>query len=426
MHIVGFLAEDFKKLRVVEITPKGKLVQITGKNGQGKTSVLDAVWAGLLGAKATPEMPVRKGAVTAKIKLDLGELILTRHIGKDGMQNLTVETADGVRKTSPQAVLDKLMGHIAFDPLEFATLKPKVQAEMLRHAAKIDYDADAANTANKLDYDDRTAVNHDISALESQLGMITVQPNLPKAKLDEAAIVTKIAEVDAINEAARKQDDAKRLVVDAAARVEKQLTGLHEELEKAKARVKEIEVSIKEVKGTLIDLNKELKVMPDAVYAQTAELAKELQDAQITNREIEKRVRHDLLTGQLNNKKRERDELTRRMKNREEEKRNALAKAKLPVEGLSFDEEGVTLNGIPMEQLGEAEKIRVSTLIAMAANPTLRVIRILHGEALDEDSLALLAQIAEEHDYQIWMARVDSSGKVGIVMEDGSIKANAE
>jgi hypothetical protein len=34
--------------------------------------------------------------------------------------------------------------------------------------------------------------------------------------------------------------------------------------------------------------------------------------------------------------------------------------------------------------------------------------------------------MAEEHDFQIWMARVDSSGKVGIIMEDGSVKAHAE
>ena len=149
------------------------------------------------------------------------------------------------------------------------------------------------------------------------------------------------------------------------------------------------------------------------------------QEAQLINREIDKRSRRDLLQGQLNAKRNAADQFTRQIESREEQKRTALAKAKMPVEGLTFDDDMVTFNGIPIEQLGEAERIRVSTAIAMAANPKLRIIRILHGEALDEDSLQILASMAEEHDYQIWMARVDSSGKVGIIMEDGMVKEDA-
>jgi hypothetical protein len=95
----------------------------------------------------------------------------------------------------------------------------------------------------------------------------------------------------------------------------------------------------------------------------------------------------------------------------------------MPVDGLAFDENHVLFNGIPIEQLGGAEQIRVSTAVAMALNPKLKVIRIMHGEELDDDNLAILAMIAEQNGYQIWMARVDASGKVGIVMEDGEVKA---
>lgn len=49
MKIVSLTAENVKKLTVVEITPAGNLVQITGKNGQGKSSVLDAIWWALAG-----------------------------------------------------------------------------------------------------------------------------------------------------------------------------------------------------------------------------------------------------------------------------------------------------------------------------------------------------------------------------------------
>ena len=41
MRILKLTAENVKRLKVVEITPRGDLVQISGRNGQGKTSVLE-------------------------------------------------------------------------------------------------------------------------------------------------------------------------------------------------------------------------------------------------------------------------------------------------------------------------------------------------------------------------------------------------
>jgi hypothetical protein len=46
-----------------------------------------------------------------------------------------------------------------------------------------------------------------------------------------------------------------------------------------------------------------------------------------------------------------------------------------------------------------------------------------HGEALDDESMAALAEMAEEMDFYVWMAKVDSSGQMGIYLEDGEIKA---
>jgi hypothetical protein len=64
---------------------------------------------------------------------------------------------------------------------------------------------------------------------------------------------------------------------------------------------------------------------------------------------------------------------------------------------------------------------RVSVAIAMAANPKLRVLRVRDGSLLDEDGIAMLAKLANERDYQIWLERVDSTGKIGVVMEDGEV-----
>ena len=49
MNIVKLRAENIKRIVAVEIEPDGALVQITGRNGAGKSSVLDAIWWALAG-----------------------------------------------------------------------------------------------------------------------------------------------------------------------------------------------------------------------------------------------------------------------------------------------------------------------------------------------------------------------------------------
>ena len=117
----------------------------------------------------------------------------------------------------------------------------------------------------------------------------------------------------------------------------------------------------------------------------------------------------------------ESEALTKRMADRQKQKLNALASAKMPVEGLSFCNGVVTYNGLPYDQASDAERLRVSVAIAMATNPKLRVILVRNGSLLDEKGIRMLADLAQEKDYQIWLERVDSTGKVGVVLVDGEV-----
>lgn len=50
------------------------------------------------------------------------------------------------------------------------------------------------------------------------------------------------------------------------------------------------------------------------------------------------------------------------------------------------------------------------------------MIRARDGSLLDDDAMKILADMAAKSDYQVWIERVDSSGKVGFVIEDGHVK----
>jgi hypothetical protein len=175
---------------------------------------------------------------------------------------------------------------------------------------------------------------------------------------------------------------------------------------------------------------------PDGQMVDVTALDEELERAQLTNREIAKRERRDEIEGQVQEQERKAAQYTRAMEGRDEKKTASLAGARMPLDGLALVEEKgeyfVAFKGIPLEQLGHAEKIRVGCALAIAAVEDgqrkdkvgkLRCIPIDDAECLDDDSLAIMAEMAEEHDFQLILFKVDTSGKVGIVLEDGLVAA---
>ena len=64
MKINTLEIENVKRVKAVKLEPSANgLTIIGGKNGQGKTSVLDAIMWGLGGEKYRPSVPQRTGAL---------------------------------------------------------------------------------------------------------------------------------------------------------------------------------------------------------------------------------------------------------------------------------------------------------------------------------------------------------------------------
>ena len=98
-----------------------------------------------------------------------------------------------------------------------------------------------------------------------------------------------------------------------------------------------------------------------------------------------------------------------------------LAAVDMPVDGLGFGDDGLTFNGLPFSQASSSEQLRVGLAIAIALNPTLRVVRITDGSLLDSDALAMVAAMAEAHDCQVWLEKVEDGAGIGIHIEDGQV-----
>jgi hypothetical protein len=404
MKIIKLTAENVKRLRAVEITPDGTLQIVTGRNAQGKTSVLDSIWLALGGGAASRETvrPIRDGESTARVELDLGDLIVTRTWREGAGSTLTVTAPDGAKYPSPQSMLDSLVGRLSFDPLAFTRLSPRDQVTALLDLVELDVDLDALAEARQEAYEERAAVGRRGKALGE---LPVVDESLPEEETPATTIL------GALREAQAAEHHAETLRRDAAA---------------AQARVDELTRQVQELSKALdveqaraAALAKQVKALPAPV--DMGALETELAGVEAKNAAIRANNNARARREHARELRAEYDALTEQITTLDQQKADALAAADFPVEGLGFDDTGVTLNGIPFTQASTAEQIRVSLAMAMALNPTLRVIRILDGSLLDPENMALIGSMAAENDFQVWIERVSDDTPTAVVIEDGQI-----
>lgn len=422
MRIIQLTAENVKRLTAVQIAPDGNLVQITGKNGQGKTSVLDAIWWALGGVEGVQAQPIRKGAKDARIELSLGsggetKLLVERRFTAKGSY-LSVRSPDGFKAQSPQKMLDDLLGALTFDPLGFMRMDGKKQFETLRRLVPMPVDLDALDRERAELYEQRRDVNRRLGDLKAQAAAIVIGADWPEAEIDTAAIMAELAGIDQHNTAVRRERQKR--------------DGERNELEALNGERAKLEAEIAELQDRLDGVRRAIKAQGDICAALDATPVPALKDpgelmqrhalAEIDNSRARKRAEKKTMEERAAKGAAIADELTAKIEALDESKRATIASVPMPVAGLGFGDGVVTFNGLPLEQASDAEQLMVSTAIAAALNPKLRVLRIRDGSLLDDDAMTRLARFADENDMQIWVERVDGSGAVGIVMEDGHVK----
>ena len=409
MQIVKLTAENFKRLVAVEITPKGNVIQITGKNGAGKSSVLDSIQAALAGKESIPLKPVRTGAKKACITIDLGEFTVIRTITEEGGGTLTVASKDGARYPSPQAMLDKLTGKLCFDPVAFSRQDPKVQAQTLRKLVGLDFTHLEEVRASA--YSERTVVNRDVKALEAQLAAAPRFVDAPAEEVDVNAILAEWKKARAVNgEKARL-----KLEEENAQEQERSYQGTLERLKREYEEAKALRDKWRDNEEAAHLAFEAAPTADESAFEQQA------QNVQEVNRKVRANALAAEIAVRLEKRKALAAEHTAAIEKADAEKAKQLQAAKYPVEGLGVDDDGVTFNGIPFSQASSAEQLRVSAAMALALNPKLRVILIRDGSLLDSEQGAALCKFAEENNCQVWLEQVSTDKAVGIVIEDGHL-----
>lgn len=401
--ILRLRAENIKTLKVVDIVSEGKnFIEITGKNGQGKTSILDSIMYGLCGQKYIPQQPIRNGEEFASVEIDIGEFTVRRLFTPTG-STIKITNKDGFATSSPQSFLDKIIGTLSFDPVAFTTMDKKKRIEMFRKLSGVD------TTALDEEYQRLYAVRTELNSYVNRGNALVNELIEFKDDIEVPDIATLQSQR---NEAFYKETQYKNLVTERDLTL-KRIIHFQEE-------IKKLEENIKENHRWLVDYETEIEKYQPINIA--------LIDEKIANIQplIVKKQKHQEYLKAFNNLKTNTDGLEAVQKEMDDNRllhKQILESANLPVPGLSLAENELYYNGFPFEQLSQAEKLKVAMAMAIAEKPKLRIVRIIDGSLLDHDSLKTLEEIANEHDFQVWIETVcdDKPNNDALYIKNGEV-----
>jgi len=414
MKIVKLEAENVMRLNAVEITPKGDVVIVGGKNEAGKTSVLESILLALGGRKSKIKEPLKKGKDKGKVVLELDGtgLIVTRTFTKGGGGVLTVTTKDGAKFASPQAMLDKISGALTFDPLAWVRMDEAKQLQVLKELTGISFDAEDAE--RKLVYDARTEANRKLKMLQTQMDAIPEHgEDIPAAEVSVSILMGELS-------SRQKHNKDYQVKADWIERLDANIKGMSIQVADLKAELAALKVKLE---GLKYDRAEAVKIISDMIPVDETEIETQIKSADTINRKVREKIDKQVLAGRIEKGISIIQGMTDSLTAIDKAKAEKLSGAKMPIEHLTFDESGVYYKGILFSQASSAEALRVSVAMGIAMNPELKILLIQGGSLLDGDNLKAISEMAFDSGHQIWLEVVSTDHeKCSVIISDGSVE----
>lgn len=476
LTLMRMRTEYIKRVRIIDLTFTEPLTLIGGDNSNGKTSYLDSMdWC--LGGKSVIQMdPIHHGRQTGSMLCEFGDgknvaLAVTRTLKRVGDDEFTadveVDIPGHIAPTRIQEFLDKLAGRISFDPMAFDRLKDAERFEALRKLVSgFDFTKNAGD--RKMIFDKRTEVNRDLTREQSAADATVVSAEAPCELIDESALTQELEDAGRKNsERATRQANRLKAVewVDQArasianldqdilhcveqselirdtsiAQYQQQIDALQKAIENSRSLCKEtIERESAKLRAQAADITHKIADTEERLTAagdlppetDTAAISIKLAQARVTNAQYatwkqlgERKAEHHK---KADEHAQEWERLSKQIGDLDAARQKAISDAKLPIEGLGFGDDFITLNKVPWSQAGRAERVDASTAIAMALHPKLKVILIRDGSDLGKAMRDRIRARAETLGYRVLMEVIDDSPNTHVVIENGEVKARTE
>lgn len=411
--------------KVVDIG--GHSMFFIGPNAAGKSTLIQAIKSPM-DSKEIPSKPIKEGWDRATVRVAIGgtihgekkQYMLDLYYTQANQKGkLVVFDEHGAQQKAPATFVKSLVGSISFDIFEFIKKSPAEKVKALKQLSGREHDIDMmdveiAKAKSALD----ASRNHEY-VLNGQMGNHAfTQEEIDRYEnpIDTDPIHADLSAVDKemanINHVEQKTAEFARAVVEKQAYIEKykaKILELHQEIANLEVRIEETTQEVyaakdKEAAG--------LKWLQEHPKPSAAEISKRLEEATRHNEKHQQILDLSKKQGELIKVKGEIDTWKSKIEFAKKKKADIIARSQLPVKGLSFSDDEIFIDGLPLEkqQINSARLIDVGAEIAMAMNPNLKVIFISDGSLLDKTTTKILLDKIEKRGYQAFIEMVNFSG----------------
>ena len=392
--------ENVKRVKAVKIEPtQDGLTVIGGKNGQGKTSVLDSIAWALGGDKYRPADAKNKESVlppTLKVVLSNG-LVVERK-GK----NSDLKITDPSGKKSGQTLLDSFVSKLALDLPKFMESTGKEKAKTLLQIIGVEEELEKLDKEEQELYQQRLLLGRDVEKKKALAAELQYYPDVPKDLMSPSELIKKQQEILARNgqrEQWRRDYDR---ILDEIEKVEKIIEQNKERLVELKEKAKQAEKSPKELE-----------------MESTAELEENIRNMDEINTKIRANQEKERADQIAKESQAMYDDLTIKIEDIRKNKIDLLEGADLPLEGLSVRDGELTYKDFTWDDMSSSEQLRVATAIVRKLNPECGFVLIDKLEQMDIDTMNDFGKWLENEGLQAIATRVSTGDECSLIISDG-------
>lgn len=440
MKIAHLSIKNILGVTELELSPKG-FTEISGANGTGKTSVLEAIKSALeTGHDATL---LRQGATEGETVLVLDDgTEISKRVTAGG--STTSVKRDGKKITRPAEAIKALTDMLSVNPVDFLNAPKKDRVRVLLEAMPIEVDAKhlsalagvpvkaqpgvhALHVIGQVHtqiYDARTGTNRALKEKAATIKQLEAAvPPLPAGVAgDEEELQAQVTAADTARDGTLQRINAKLqgLRTDSATAIENLRTEAQRKIDEIKAQ---LDTDIEANRAALAE--QEARAAAAATTARTkhTDTVQPLQDQLRvirSDREASGRRAQTLdtiaaLQTELGTLQAEADQQTQALADIEAYKTELLAG--LPIPGVEVVDGEIYRNGVQFDRLNTAQKVDIAVQLAVLRAADLGIVCVDRIECMDTAFLEEFRARALESGLQMFVTRVADS-EFGIETND--------
>lgn len=409
-------AENVKRIKAVKVepTPSG-LTIIGGNNGQGKTSVLDAITWALGGNKYKPsEAQRRESTIPPFLSVELSNGLVVERKGK----NSSLKVIDPEGNMAGQQLLDEFVEQLALDLPKFMAMGNKDKATTLLQIIGVGDKLYELEKKEQEIYSRRHAIGQIADQKEKFAKEMPTYRDVPEDLVSASELIKEQQDLLAKNgENQRKRNNLQQLK-QKDMRLKDQVKTIEDQIESLKEKLYALTAEHTVIIQDIMTAEKTVKELQDE---STSEIEQSISNIEETNRKIRANLDKEKAQDDARAYRDEYADYTTQIDDVRKQKFDLLAGAKLPLEGLSVEDGELTYNGDKWDGMSGSDQLIVATAIVRKLNPNCGFVLLDKLEQMDLNTLESFGKWLEQEGLQAIATRVSTGDECSIIIDDGYV-----